>query len=208
MNILKIKCMALLVLALVCSGPCQEGLTAEGKLDKPRISDWYFNGEFAKVQDVLERYRKAHANTLDEQELVFIYKHLSVVYAAKPDAREKAESYMYQLLKLKPTIELLDLYVSDSIESIFSNVKKKYQAHMAYLQRQEEEEKSKVKAVEKDQTVTEPQGADTTAASPSKKSHKWVWWSLGGSAVVAAVVAFILLSGEDDAPSENQAGDI
>lgn len=103
-----------------------KGINADGSLDKTVISKAYFEGEFWTVINALEAFRKSGVPATREDS-VYAFKYLSVVYAADPETRKKAESYMYQLIKMMPTIDLLDLYISDNIESIFQKVKSDYE---------------------------------------------------------------------------------
>ncbi len=103
-----------------------KGMNADGTLDKPVVSKAYFEGEFWTVINALEAFRKSGMDSTREDS-VYTFKYLSVVYAADPTTRKKAESYMYQLLRMMPTIDLLDLYISDNIESIFKKVKSDYE---------------------------------------------------------------------------------
>ena len=101
-------------------------------LDRKKVNDYYFDGEFEPVILELELFIKTHPN-MSKRDRIFAYKHLSVVFAADPTTRLKGESYMYQLLKLAPTIEILDMYVSDNIKSIFNNVRTDYIKTEEYL---------------------------------------------------------------------------
>ena len=104
-----------------------KGINADGTLDKQVVSKAYFEGEFWTVINALEAFRKTGMATTTREDSVYTFKYLSVVYAADPSTRNKAESYMYQLLRMMPTIDLLDLYISDNIESIFKKVKSDYE---------------------------------------------------------------------------------
>ena len=103
-----------------------KGINADGSLDKPTISKAYFEGEFWTVINALEAFRKTGMKA-GREDSIYTFKYLSVVYAADPTTRKKGESYMYQLIKMMPTIDLIDLYISDNIESIFKKVKSDYE---------------------------------------------------------------------------------
>ncbi len=113
------------ILPLLLSLPCHamKGINPDGSLDKTTLSKAYFEGEFWSVITALEEYRKNGLATATRDDSVYTYKYLSVVYAADPSTRQKAESFMYLLLRMMPTIDLLDLYISDNIESIFQKVR-------------------------------------------------------------------------------------
>lgn len=113
---------AFFLLAIASPSLAVKGINPDGTLDKPTISKAYFEGEFWTVINALEAFRKTGYNK-NREDSVYAFKYLSVVYAADPTTRAKAESYMYQLIRMMPTIDLLDLYISDNIQSIFVKVK-------------------------------------------------------------------------------------
>jgi hypothetical protein len=115
-----------LVLIIQSALAAVDGLNADGSLDRSKISKAYFEGDFDKVVIALETFRKLQPNPTKEDK-IYAYKYLSVIYAAKPETRAKAESFMYQLLKLMPSIELMDLYISDNIEAIFNSVRLRFE---------------------------------------------------------------------------------
>ncbi len=179
-------------------------------LDKEAVKAFYFEGEFDKVINILEPWRKANPNA-SLADMVFIYKYLSVVHAANPATRKRAESYMYQLLKLKPTIELLDMYISDSIEGIFKDVRADFSAREAYLKKQRGNPDSVNSGVSRySQPGASAAAAGTVPSQPAaanKTSKKWVWLTLGGTAVAGVVAAFLLLS-PDEAPAPGAPGSL
>ncbi len=165
------------------------GFNLDGTLDKDAISHSYFEGEFSRVLPPLEAYRQSFPGNAKKEDSIFVYKYLSVIYAADPKTRQKAESYMVQLIKLMPTIELIDLYISDNIESIFKNVKKSYEQQQAYVGSHD------VYGRYKDHGKN---GTGEKTVTPVKikeqHSHKWVWWTLGGVGTAAIVsTAFYVL---------------
>ncbi|GEM_PF-1260579 len=129
-----------------------KGINADGSLDKPTISKAYFEGEFWTVINALEAFRKTGMKA-GREDSIYTFKYLSVVYAADPTTRKKGESYMYQLIKMMPTIDLIDLYISDNIESIFKKVKSDYE---------------KVEKVHSMESPALQASAHDTAAAPAK----------------------------------------
>lgn len=71
---------------------------------------------------------------------------------------------MVQLIKMKTTIELLDLYISDNIASIFKDVRQNY------LQQQ--------KYVREHDMVGNAIRDSSAGAPPKKRSHQWRWFSI------------------------------
>jgi len=122
----------IICLLIIFNGFSISGLNPDGSLDQDRIYALYFDGNFEEVRHILETFRKEQPSP-SENDKVFMYKYLGIVYAANPETRDQAESYLYQLLKLKPTIEVLDMYISENIKVIFKNVKKDYELKMKYL---------------------------------------------------------------------------
>lgn len=163
------------------------GFKLDGTLDKEAISNAYFEGEFSRVLPPLEAYRSSFPGNATKEDSIFVYKYLSVIYAADLTKRQRAESYMVQLIKLMPTIELIDLYISDNIESIFKNVKQNYAHQKAYVQSYDEYGRSK-----------KPINDSGHQGSEIKKTHSnlWIWWVIGGagSAVIVAAAYFAVNS--------------
>jgi hypothetical protein len=151
------------------------GASAAGKpLNQIAIHYKYGDGDFPGVIQDIEAFTQTH-KTYARTDSVFIAKHLAVVYTANPDTREKGKYYMYRMLELIPSAELVDMYVSDEIEKIFARVKLEFEA------------KHKEKAF-----------AEAEAKRVPLWKNPWVW---GGTAAVAAgaITAAIVLH-EDDKP--------
>jgi hypothetical protein len=150
-------------------------VAAAGKpLNQIAVHYQYNDGDFPAVITAIDEFTRTH-KTYSRADSIFIAKHLAVVYTANPDTREKGKYYMYQMLDLIPSGDLVDMYVSDEIEKIFSYVKKEYDV----------KNREKVLAAQEAKRV------------PLWK-NPWVW---GGTAVVAvgALTAAIALQ-EDDKP--------
>ncbi len=191
------------------------GLNSDGSLDKEVVRKLYFEGEFPAVIEALESYRR-NPGPRDREDSIFVFKYLSVVYAAEPSGRARAESFMYQLIKLAPTIELLDLYISDNIESIFRNVKAEYARREAYLQTYDRFGNPLPRNAG-DKPATEPASLGNSGSRQSspaqgrrseermgsdQRSSGWLWWLAGGMGIAGATTAYILLASADD-PGQN-----
>jgi len=157
------------------------GFNLDGTLDKPSISKAYFEGDFHRVLPPLEAWRTSRA-TKTREDSIFVYKYLSVIYAADSTTRNKAESYMVQLIKLMPTIELVDMYISDNIEAIFKNVQEKYLKQQQYVRHHDE-----LGRTLEDSTGGKPKQEPVLAKEKPRQSSEWVWWTVGGVGVAAAV---------------------
>ncbi len=181
-----------------------EGLNDDGSLQRSKISKAYFEGDFDMVVKALETWRKMQPNPTKEDR-IYAYKYLSVIYAAKPETRAKAESFMYQLLKLMPSIELMDLYISDNIEAIFNSVRLRFE-HQAKVgldsgqgNRQSAPAASLTaatpgptvipsKSASKDKTQT---GKETAAI---KGNSHWGLWTAGVVGLAAVAAGYFVLN--------------
>ncbi|MFC1586001.1 hypothetical protein ACFL5V_10675 [Fibrobacterota bacterium] len=192
----------LAVFLIMQSGWCVPGLNPDGSLDKETISALYFNGDFKAVVDALETFRKGTPSP-GKEDRIFMYKYLSVIYASKPETKDKGESYMYQLLKLVPTVDLIDMYISDNIESIFLRVKERYQ-------RMESDRPDPVPPEDENANLKSPSAQAGTSTETDQKQEtqegpkikRWMWWTAGGVAV-AGIVTVFLVSGGDNSPEVN-----
>ncbi|MEO7423776.1 MAG: hypothetical protein ABI036_01235 [Fibrobacteria bacterium] len=98
------------------------GTRLASPLDTAFIRKNYLEGEFSKVIDSLESWRKAGSQG-SHSDSVFAYRHLGIVYASYETARVRAESYLNLLLRLEPRTEVLDPYISDAVEDFWVKVK-------------------------------------------------------------------------------------
>ncbi len=197
---------------VLLSQPCHaiKGINSNGSLDKPLISKSYFEGEFWTVINALEEYRKDGLKSASRDDSIYTFKYLSVVYAAEPATRPKAESFMYALLKMMPTIDLLDLYISDNIESVFQKVRNEYD-RMQKLSKVEKtstdlsaattsktpagstasEPKQAPPLVKENGTPSQPVGK-TISSTNGPRVKPWVWFAIGGGTAAAAATYFVL----------------
>jgi hypothetical protein len=169
------------------------GFKFDGTLDKDAISKAYFDGEFGRVLPPLETYRQSFPKTATKDDSVFVFKYLSVIYAADPSTRKKAESYMVQLLKLTPTIELLDMYISDQISAIFNNVRNDYEKQQHYVRDHDIY----------GHPISDTTGTKHAAGKDAKSSSKaWIGWTAAGVGLVAvAGTTYLILSEDEKSPT-------
>lgn len=168
------------------------GFKLDGTLDKPTISKAYFEGDFERIKWPLEEYLQHFPASATKEDSIFVYKYLSVIYAADSSTRNKGESCMVQLIKMKPTIELIDLYISDNIAAIFKDVKQTYLHQQQYIREHD------VLGNEKKDTVA--------GVTPATHYNEWIWWTLGG--VGTAAIATTLYFAVSDKPASNVSSDI
>lgn len=170
----------------------KSGLTSDGRLDQPFLKKAYIDGDFDLLISIIEPYLRSQELRSSREERIFAYKYLSVVYAAEASTRSKAESYMFQLLQLAPNIELVDLYASEKVEALFSQVKKDFQARQDYSSRFDEYGNS-ISVTESDRDASKPAPAEHREKSPSRRRSKWIWLAASGGAVAAGAVVAVLL---------------
>lgn len=111
-----------LTLVLGAASMAAAGTRFTSTLDTAYIRKNYIEGEFSKVIDSLEGWRKAGSKG-SHSDSVFAYRHLGIVYASYETARVRAESYLNLLLRLEPRTEVLDPYISHEVEAFWDKVK-------------------------------------------------------------------------------------
>lgn len=96
-------------------------------LNQKDIHAAYNEGDFDKVTALIDGFNRVN-KTYSRADSIFIAKHLAVVYSANPQTREKGRYFMYRLLEMMPSAELVDMFVSDEIDRIFDKVRKEFLA--------------------------------------------------------------------------------
>jgi hypothetical protein len=191
-------------------------------LDQKAIHEAYNEGDFEKVTALIEAFTKAN-KSYSRADSIFVAKHLAVVYSANPQTREKGKYYMYRLLEMMPSAELVDMFVSDEIDRIFEKVRKEFLAR----QKGFGVDSTQVSIPEKPATGSAA-NADKTAAAgtqagPSTEYREasggqsfWkrngMWVAGGVGVAVAATVAYFIYTSDSgpatktiDIPNETQA---
>jgi hypothetical protein len=133
---------------------------------------------------------------LTRADSAFAFKYLGVAYAAEVATREKGKYFFYQLLKTDRKADLLDLFVSESVNELFRNTRAEFMAR---------EGKSSVASTQAPDPVptapaNKPQSGET-ASQPAKKisSSKKAWYWAGGTvALFAAGTGVYFLLAESD----------
>jgi hypothetical protein len=177
------------------------------ELDRSVVHAAYNDGDFDKVVKALDAFIDTHP-TMSRSDSIFIAKHLSVVYSANPETREKGKYYMFRLLELMPSAELVDMFVSDEVDRIFDKVRKEFMVRqqnfgvdstqVALPNRQSPGTSESTNAVAgmQDPNSTSASKQGDAAAVKSKKGVDPVWWWVAGGAVAlgAGITAAILLN--------------
>ena len=166
------------------------GFHRDGTLDKEAIDSVYFGGEIHKIRLPLEAYCHSFPKNSTRDDSIYVYKFLSVLYATDSTKRAKAENYMVQLLKLNPSIELVDMYIPDEIEAIFKNVKASYLKQQQYMREYDRLGNKKQGSTSRDSI---PRVKTQAVSTPQKAFRTWMWWTAAGVGVTTAVVGTYFL---------------
>jgi hypothetical protein len=180
-------------------------------LDQKAVHAAYNEGDFEKVTNLLEAYNKAN-KTYSRADSIFVAKHLAVVYSANPQTREKGKYYMYRMLEMMPSAELVDMFVSDEIDRIFEKVRKEFVARQKGFgvdsaQISTPEKPSTGSAANAERAAAQPAGPsqDYLEASGTGKESFWkrngMWVAGGVGLAVAATVAYFIAT-SDEAPAD------
>jgi len=185
---------------------------AEETLDKQMVHGLYNDGDFEGVISGIKGFISRN-ETYSREDSIFIAKHLAVVYTAMPANRELGKYYMHQLLKLLPSAELVDMYVSDEIDRVFEKIRREHlllqkktekknevEEAPAVQDRTEAQPEPEKEPVSRSRTVKEPDqqeaGETKSESMPAWKNKKY--WVAGGFAVLAVGTAVILLWPEEE----------
>lgn len=155
---------------------------AKAPLDTVLIRNYYLDAEFIKVVDSLESWRK-NGSVGTHADSVFAYRHLGIVYASEEWTHNRSESYLNLLLRLEPQTDVLDPFISPSVESFWESVKARSRRLLGVSS--------------PDDAKKPASGRDGKAASLKADKGGFPWfWTLAGTAVVGGAVAYYLLNQE------------
>lgn len=178
---------------------------AQKTLDRNEVLSLYLSGEFETLVALLENIRRER-QLRDREDSIFIYKFLGVIYGANEGTRRKAESFLYQMLKLDPKEDLSALGVGDSVESIFDRVRVRFgkAREDSLALRGIKPMPAMQMAVPATGTNTQPPAtpapaATATATQSSRPVPAWVWYAGGGVAVAALASTLVLINQQPDA---------
>ena len=198
---------ALAVLSFAAKPPAAKAPTqpAAGSvvLDQKEIHSAYNEGDFDKVISLIEVFNRANKSS-SRADSIFVAKHLAVVYSANPQHREKGRYYMYRLLEMLPSAELVDMFVSDEIDRIFDKVRKEFLVRQSGFGVDSTQISMPDKASTGSAASASAQQPAPAAKSSSSGGSFWkrnAFWIAGGAGVViaGAAAAYILLS-DDPTP--------
>jgi hypothetical protein len=181
-------------------------------LNQKDIHAAYNEGDFDKVTALIDAFNKAN-KTYTRADSIFIAKHLAVVYSANPQTREKGRYFMYRLLEMMPSAELVDMFVSDEIDRIFDKVRKEFVARQkgfgvdsTQISMPEKASTGASATAAKAGSAAKPGSAagpsgEYLAASPSAKQPVWKkngFWIAGGVGLVVAGTAAYFIYTQDE----------
>ncbi len=186
-------------------------------LNQDAIHSLYTDGEFEKAEAKMLAFQKGQ-NAYSRSDSLFIQKHLSVIYSANPDTREKGKYHMYQLLALDPNAKLVDMIISDEIDRIFTKVKEEFETRPAVSASPQAKSSAAPTVVS---AAEPPLPANSVAAPASKSASKentsspkmapkksgngWWLWPLAGAGLIAVGTTAYLVLAE---PTEKTGADV
>jgi hypothetical protein len=187
------------------------------------IRQLYQDGEFEKVRTHLEAFLKRSDATASRDERILAYKYLGVVYASKPEGAPQAEAYFFRLLDLSPNVQLTELYVSSSVNSLFEKtqqrfLKEKQSANavdeLGYpIANRESSRGDQGDAMTRATGPKQAEGNNADAKAPirntprqnlhAESSGPKIWpWVLGAAVVGGGIGLYVMTSGESDTKKE------
>jgi hypothetical protein len=176
------------------------------RLDRISVQRDYRDGNFEEVTRFITTFQQRNPKCQPDDSL-FIAKHLAVIYASSPATREKGKYWMYQMLTLSPSANLLDMFVSEDIDHLYDKIRLEFEAshpNAASLRNEKDASLSSTHASpqvdRKNQVLPRPisQGSQIE----KEKSNSAIWWWAGGIAALASVgtVTYIMV-GENSKPN-------
>ena len=105
----------------------QPAVAATATIDHDAVHHAYNEGDFDAVLKLTDPFTNGKAS-YSCSDSAFVFKHLAVVYSANPKTREKGKYYMYRMLEMLPSAELVDMYVSDEVDRLFDKVRKDFKS--------------------------------------------------------------------------------
>ncbi len=195
------------------SPSAKAGQSAES-LNQKEIHNAYNEGDFDKVLSLIDTFNRTH-KTYPKADSIFLAKHLAVVYSANPKTREKGKYFMYRMLEMLPSAELVDMFVSDEIDRIFDKVRREYLVRQQGFGIDSTQITSPSKpstgsaAAASTQTAqtnpassNSPTNSSPSASSSSSSSDKSffkrnAFWIAGGAGLAIAGVAAIVIISQD-----------
>jgi hypothetical protein len=203
--------LAWLAIPMLAASAAPSGTPLATAIDQEAIHHAYNEGDFDAVLKLTDPFTNGKG-TYTRADSAFVFKHLAVVYTANPKTREKGKFYMYQLLEMLPSAELVDMYVSDEVDRIFDRVRREFKMRQknfgvdTTLISLPEKAPASGSAAAGSARASEPAkpAPEPPNAAAEKSGIDPIWyWVAGGAVVAAAGLAAVLLM-QPDAPSEGK----
>lgn len=161
-------------------------------LDKNLAQNLYQEGDFEQLVKLLENIRRER-QMRNRDDSVFIYKYLGVIYGADEVTKKKAESFLYQMLKISPEENLSRLGVGDSIEAIFRRVRSRFEEQEGVKTNHSNPAFDSAIALQKRNEAKKVPGTSTSLTNQNNSSKMWMWIA-GGTAAAATITGIVLYS--------------
>ncbi len=94
-------------------------------LDLKRVHSEYGDGNFETAVQILEDFRAKHDH-YRLRDSILVAKYLGVIFTSNPDSREKGKYWLYKMLQMDPTEDLVELYVGEEVEHTFDKVRQEF----------------------------------------------------------------------------------
>lgn len=104
--------------------------TVVHSLDQRDVNKLYFEGEFEKLNKILETELKDNPK-LSRSDSIYIFSMLGVTYGSFPEDRIKGEGYLYSLFQLSPRFNFSSLLLSEELELWSEGVRERYKRDKA-----------------------------------------------------------------------------
>ncbi|MBW8886129.1 MAG: hypothetical protein JF616_00100 [Fibrobacteres bacterium] len=173
----------------------QAAVAGAASIDHDALHHAYNEGDFDAVLKLTDPFTNGK-ETYSRSDSAFVFKHLAVVYSANPKTREKGKYYMYRLLEMLPSAELVDMYVSDEVDRLFDKVRKEFKSRQknfgvdtTLISLPEKEPAPKASVV----AANSAPPPEAPKASGKKRIDPIWYWVAGGGVVVGAGIATVLL---------------
>jgi hypothetical protein len=179
-------------------------------IDRDHIQELYHAGELKSIETQISALLKRRP-TLSKSDSIFAYKYQGVVLAADTLSKLLAKDYFYKLLTLAPDVDIIDMYVSEGIYALFTDVRREFLARSKYVQSKTSIEAGigKNKSENEVDTLVQPVKPRTASLpqrvqKPDNSSKQWLYWSLGGTVVSGALVGLYFMSQEQEPPKRTK----
>ncbi len=176
-------------------------IASAATVDQNAIHNAYNEGDFDAVLKLTEQFTGGK-ETYSRADSVYVCKHLAVVYSANPKTREKGKFYMYRMLEMLPSAELVDMYVSDEVDRIFDKVRKEFKMRQKNFGVDTTlislPEKGAAAGTAGEASAATPAAERPKSGAQGRKTDPIWYWVAGGAVLAGAGIAAIVLMQPDE----------